>query len=91
MFWRKRLPAIVKKLKRFNAHRLVVHSSLFLGEDRRSLYFAKATLKMTTKPDKTMLLKQFIYQCSQFNFFKLGKGNSVSRIYNGQDLNSLPA
>lgn len=85
MFWRKRLPAIVKKLKRFNAH-----SSLFLGEDRRSLYFAKATLKMTTEPDKTML-KQFIYQCSQFNFFKLGKGNSVSRIYNGQDLNSLSA
>lgn len=38
-----------------------------------------------------MLLKQFIYQCSQFNFFKLGKGNSVWRIYNGQDLNSLPA
>ena len=46
---------------------------------------------MTTKPDKTMLLKQFMYQYSQFNFFKLGKGNSVSRIYNGQDLNSLPA
>lgn len=84
MFWRKRLPAIVKKLERFNAHRLVYRSYIqFLGEDRRSLYFAKATLKMTTKPDKTMLLKQFIYQCSQFNFFKLGKGNSVSRIYNG--------
>lgn len=26
MFWRKRLPAIVKKLKRFNAHRLVDRS-----------------------------------------------------------------